>query len=110
MERSMSWKVVARIAGYFLAGIVTALGMLAVETYPGERTWVTTVVEKRRESKWDREFRPRTVFVDCGWRVLGCEELPTRQGPLAHMADSALGNVDSLLCVRSPFPPPEALA
>lgn len=47
--------------------------------------------------KW--EYRTRTLYVSCGWRrLLFCQELPTRSGPMARIADSTLALVAKLEC------------
>jgi hypothetical protein len=95
-EESVRFAVTLRIIGYSLAGTSIGLGMLAVRTYPAERTWVD-----RFESWRDEQARkPFTARFDCGWQVIICTELPQLTGPLADRAVSLLPAHDAIQCME----------
>ena len=90
MRRALAGRVMA----YLVVGSAAALGILAVQTFPQERTWIAGY----RGWRWDRDHRPRTLHVDCGWRIVLCEELPSIEGPLKPVWDSATAGLDAFDC------------
>lgn len=95
----MRLAIILRVTLCLLCGGAVALGILAVRTYPAERTWVD---DYHRWITRD-DFQPYSARRACGWRVLFCKEIPVLTGPLAAAADSMLAPVDRLTCARYPM-------
>lgn len=95
----MNWRFARRVAGYCVAGILAAAGVLGIHAFAGERTWVDRAEWRYRQSQYESEIAPRRFYRDCGWRILACNEVPTFSGPLASIADSLFEGVNALTCV-----------
>lgn len=95
----MRLAVILRVTLYLLGGCAVALGMLAVRTYPAERTWADAAVRWKEHRDMESEIEPRILRRACGWRVLFCDELPEFRGPLAGIADSLFTGVERFVCV-----------
>ena len=87
-----------RVAAYLTLGAGLACGLLAIRSYPGERTLVDTY----RDWKAQRSLEFHEVRRDCKWRPVLCEELPSFSGPLAAATDSLLEGVERMQCERWP--------
>jgi hypothetical protein len=75
-----------------------ALGMLAVRTYPAERTWVDAAIMWKADRDADSDMEIRAFRRACGWRIVFCDEMPAFRGTLAATADSLFANVATFHC------------
>ncbi len=90
----MRLAVIMRVTFYLIGAAAAALAVLAVRTFPAERTWVD-----RYENWHDEHLRkPHIARRDCGWRVLLCREIPPLPAAIAPSWDSASAGVAIFRC------------
>jgi hypothetical protein len=93
---------ILRVILYLILGVAAALGILAVRTYPAERTWADEASAWNRSRIHRNDWIPRPYRPECEWWRVGCRAIPTRKGPLAPLLDSALALAAELQCSKMP--------
>jgi hypothetical protein len=89
-----------RVVLYLIFGCATVLGVLAVRTYPAERTWADELSAWNRSRIHRNNWTPRPYRRDCDWWRVGCRDLPRPNGPLARAFAGDLDRVTDLECSK----------